>query len=474
MSDQINLTSTPTGAPECREVFSGANVTTAPVFVGKAEYEELVPEDQVDIKVGVFFDGTLNNRKNTEARLEHEKKEDGLRHRKAIADKYIESEGSFENDHSNVSRSEPAYETTNEELLKKFSIYIEGIGTENYKSDSTRGAGLGTGSTGVRPKVLKGCKEIVNNISSLGVTKINTLTVDTFGFSRGAAAARNFISEIYKRKGGTKEVIPSIGAPVIIKYEVDYGALGEHLAENGIEIRRLVVRFAGLFDTVASYGVIHYNDTKELNLTAVSKARHTLQLAADDEHRSNFRLTNINSAGSRGKEKFLPGVHSDIGGGYVDNANETVLLNYNSTDLESLKKERKLLIAQGWFKPNEITVVNGWVKNKLSGTRIKLSNRYSFIPLQIMTKYSNDKNVGFNMGRITSDYPIISELTATKARLEDYVFNNGNRMSYSNLLDRPILKMLRNRYFHFSAHYNSIGMGPNREKGIRTRVIQNG
>ena len=36
----------------------------------------------------------------------------------------------------------------------------------------------------------------------------------------------------------------------------------------------------------------------------------------DDEFRENFDLTNIDSAGFKGLEITLPGVHSDIGGSY--------------------------------------------------------------------------------------------------------------------------------------------------------------
>ncbi len=58
-------------------------------------------------------------------------------------------------------------------------------------------------------------------------------------------------------------------------------------------------------------------------------------MAESDEHRVNFRLTNINSAGSRGTEKFLPVVHSDIGGSYVDGVDEEVILDQNYVGVTS-------------------------------------------------------------------------------------------------------------------------------------------
>ncbi|SEK24266.1 Uncharacterized alpha/beta hydrolase domain [Aquimarina amphilecti] len=476
----IGLTATSSGAQEAsKNVLSGVNVQTAPVHVGNAEYEELTPDDSVNVTAAVFFDGTANNRENTNIRLEYEKMKRDEPHDEELVKKYRDfwwgtpwspnKTGSYDNDHSNVSRMEPAYEPVEEETIKKFSIYIEGIGTENESSDSKTGMGLGTGSTGVRAKVKKGCEEVSNAIADLSITNINILNIETYGFSRGAAAARNFIYEITQRKGQFKK---RVGRGGKIYYKVDYGALGEFLEEKGIKVKMIVIHFAGLFDTVASLGLSHDNNTTQLKLNAVKKSQHTLQLAAADEHRSNFRLTDIRSTGNRGVEKFLPGVHSDIGGGYVDNADEEVRLDYTITNLNDLERERQLLIDQGWFKPKEITVSDFW--GTLTGDRKGLSNKYSFIPLQIMTKFSIDKNVNLIMSKITREFKIPSELNSAKTILDEYVFNDGVEMSYDNPEHRILLETLRNRYFHFSAHYSGIGMGPNRVNGNRERVTQAG
>jgi len=409
----IGLTATSSGAEEAtKNVLSGVNVQTAPVHVGNSEYEESTTEESVNITAAVFFDGTANNRENTNIRLEYEKMKRGELYDKELVKKYHDfwwgtnKTGSYDNDHSNISRIEPAYDAVDKEREKKISIYIEGIGTENEGSDSKTGLGLGTGSTGVRAKVKKGCEQVAEKIERTGEKDINILTIETYGFSRGAAAARNFIHEITQRKGQFKK---RVGRGGKIYFKVDYGALGEFLEGKDIKVKMIVIHFTGLFDTVASLGWSHDNDTAELKLNAVKKSLHTLQLAADDEHRSNFRLTNINSTGNRGVEKFLPGVHSDIGGGYVDNADEEIRLEYTFTNLNDLESERQLLIDQGWFKPKEIEVSNFW--GTLTGDRKGLSNRYSYIPLQIMTKYSIDKKVNFKMSKITRKYPITSQLS---------------------------------------------------------------
>jgi len=95
-------------------------------------------------------------------------------------------------------------------------------------------------------------------------------------------------------------------------------------------VKKIEIDFAGLFDTVASHGLFRLlfslSNTKNLKLHAVSKAKQAIHLIAAEEHRENFSLTDIASAGSKGRELFLPGVHSDIGGGYRDEASEAMVI----------------------------------------------------------------------------------------------------------------------------------------------------
>lgn len=502
------LTSTPVGAQETRNTLSGINVNTSKVFCGKSDHEEIIPDKYVDILIGVFFDGTMNNRKNTQSRVAHEKKERGetLTTEEEEAEKNFisadDKDTSYYNDESNVSRSEPYYDKEPEEKLIKASVYIDGIGTDEYEGDSPKiGGGLGMGPTGVIAKVLKGCKEAVEEINkNIKGKKINRIHIDTFGFSRGAAAARNFVHEVTKKKGAVKQVIAAgQGQAVIIYYEVDYGALGEHFGESFLEEVRLplCIRFVGLYDTVASYGVKHSNDTRDLHLNAISKAHNILQLAAADEHRVNFRLTNINSAGSRGTEKFLPGVHSDIGGSYVDGADEEVIVDQNYVGWGGLETERQKLIEAGWYQPSEIKV--HW--RSLIGTRTNISNKYSYIPLQIMAEYAETKKVLFLVGDIKAKYTIEEDpkskieqfmgemqdylgvpkvkLADVKTRIDAYIKGDKGRITFDNEEDKKMLRSLRNYYFHFSSHYkNTAGvmepMQPNMVDGERVRVVQNG
>lgn len=57
----------------------------------------------------------------------------------------------------------------------------------------------------------------------------------------------------------------------------------------------IIFNFVGLFDTVASFGLIHKNDVSQLNLKMGAKPNKVVHLIASDEYRENFKLTNIDS-----------------------------------------------------------------------------------------------------------------------------------------------------------------------------------
>src|SRR5690606_9356299 len=73
-------------------------------------------------------------------------------------------------------------------------IYTEGPGTDNLAGDDRTGYGMGGGDTGVKSKVQSGIASAINALQDLGLKAekfyIKKLTLDVFGFSRGAAGAR--------------------------------------------------------------------------------------------------------------------------------------------------------------------------------------------------------------------------------------------------------------------------------------------
>ncbi|MFN3022001.1 phospholipase effector Tle1 domain-containing protein [Chryseobacterium sp. TY3] len=137
------------------------------------------PVNTIDVSLNLFFDGTQNNKTNTQTGKDHKKSN--------------HKDDSYTNDFSNVARG---FDTTNPNAENQIRVYIEGIGTDDLKSDDVfPDVALGTGDLGVVAKVTKGCIEGAKAVGSKfkGVPKEINLTVNVFGFSRGATAARHFI-----------------------------------------------------------------------------------------------------------------------------------------------------------------------------------------------------------------------------------------------------------------------------------------
>lgn len=454
-------------------------------------YEEYVPVksqgmSSVNITIGMFFNGTMNNRTNTDQRT-------GTKEHPGPT-KYYQHTDSYDNDYSNVARMEPYYTEQDKDNNHRFSIYIEGIGTRNLGNDSSSvtdhdGGAMGAGSTGIRGKVYNGCKKIEEYISKkVKVKYIDTLTFDVFGFSRGAAAARNFIYEATRADtidadlgdsnadGGDQFYV------TLTAHNPGYGYLGYFLRNKGYDIGKVVIRFVGLFESVSSYSphtiknTDFDDDVAELHLDAVNKAARIIHLTATDEHRKNFSLTNIYSAGSKGTTLVFPGVHSDIGGSYPDNLNEVVEELAKGSEKE-LKELKGWLVGQGWYKDKELTFYNDWGK-EMRGTRT-LYQHYSYIFLHMMGKFSVNTTGGvliqdqIEMKYKIAEHPLIEWF---KKRLYQYAFGDrvkpvvfkyyqqvhdqyknahtqAERNAYqAELNEQANLRMLRNRYLHWSSN----------------------
>ena len=129
------------------------------------------------------------------------------------------------------------------------------------------------------------------------------ITLDIMGFSRGAAAARDFANQVIDRKNRNY-------------YSKDlFGYAANDGRYNCVGIK---IRFMGLFDSVLSTAVGDFN-------TAISSSQieYVAQAVAVNEQRVMFPLLSIDdSAGGAGftanrMEKGFIGAHSDIGGGYA-------------------------------------------------------------------------------------------------------------------------------------------------------------
>ncbi|MDZ4262692.1 MAG: DUF2235 domain-containing protein [Pseudomonadota bacterium] len=459
-------------------------VYTAPVEVVDKKDGKI----HLNIRIHVYNDGTSNNRTNTQSRLDNAEAYQILEKKK----------DSYENDFTNIARMEtyilgeptPGYHHT-------LSVYVEGPGTSDDEADRTLGYGIGVGEAGIRSKVQRGLTKIVDKIvAELKAAYkgdkeivIDLLTVDLFGFSRGAAVARNMIHEALL---GSRPLQVRLNEEKYKTYQVD-------------------ICFVGLYDTVSSHGLffLFNNDTQVLKLDAISQAEAVLQLVAADEHRKNFSLTDIRSA-KVGREIYLPGAHSDIGGSYLDGAvEEQIVYNGFKSDAE---QDRAQLIAAGWYHTHEITLeqLANLNESPLPQARVKvrrprsmhadrddaaraslvlggdpipapatetvgLPNQYHRIPLQIMARAAREKGIVFNDKLFNKKEVIPEALDGVKERIDNYIASAKGRESRADHWhhNEEWLRQLRHDYLHFSAQIE-FGLGPRISKGKRQRMTYAG
>ena len=395
----------------------------------------------------LFFDGTLNNRNNTFRRLDKDTNSDTSKESKTIYKKTYEVESSYENGYSNIAAlSYMAIEDKENRILVE---YIEGEGTENDQKGDTMGFAFGSGDTGIPVKVEKGFTNIKERIDKAYDKKeeyVKELTIKVFGFSRGAAAARSFLTTT---KAGFKEIYP--------KAEITYA-------------------FAGLFDTVSSYEPKGYlgklgaaasynfnNDVEELGLRLDGMVKKVIHLTAENEYRENFSLTTIASsiAAGVGFEFQIPGAHSDVGGGYEE---------YKHVEKRVIRPwlaRKQDWINEGWYNEKQVIKTG----QTYTGTR-EIENSYQFIPLTIMMYFAKKNGIKFKSFDDSQEYKafkVIPELENVRNKLLNLAIEKEGAVSLKAKLNNiHELKHIRNRYLHISANDDSIGMETNRPDGPGT------
>jgi len=223
-----------------------------------------------NLQLGIFFDGTGNH-------LAHAHNDDA----------------------SNVAKLFAHYPHAPDKY--QLRLYIEGIGTREDEADSLFAMATGKGSLGWEAtidKAHKGTVELLRCwLSEHPGCPIDSLTIDLFGFSRGAACARHFANDLCA-EGALRRALLS----------------GKVIAPHA----PVHIGFMGLFDTVAA---IMGPGTQPCLQLRGDMARRIVHLVAADEHRHNFALS---SAGAY--DLLLPGAHGDIGGGYPPLLEEQLIL----------------------------------------------------------------------------------------------------------------------------------------------------
>ncbi|MEP1215397.1 MAG: DUF2235 domain-containing protein [Marinobacter sp.] len=456
---------------------------------------------KVHLEVGIFTDGTMNNAANAQSFAEQLEQEclipyenDEISRDECEWRMGLLMGDSYANAATNVAKLRDMYMEGEQEsdgsITYQRYVYAPGAGTKTGDSDKWYGAATGMGEAGVIQQVNYAFSRLVLRVKEdLQGQAIDSLTVDLFGFSRGAAAARHAAHEVNQGKSGL---------------------LAQRFAEYGILWpERVEVRFVGLFDSVAaivnpfSGDLFAHNDRNhpvKLYLDP-GKVGHVVHLTAAHEHRKNFALNSIrNRDGSlptNFREITLPGAHSDIGGGYGDRQREEVLLSpmlpvpknrlrwpEKTAEWDNLEAQKQQLTVEGWIGPYNLPVrqsdqAQAWPKDLGSegparleiitqrydhpapDGRVDLALRmlrevrgeYSRVTMRLMYGLAVEKGVPLGEIDPTDDtVSVPSELAPVLEQFVEQVAQGENHPS----LDPEQMDLLLQCYIHHSANYNSI------------------
>jgi hypothetical protein len=434
----------------------------------------------VTVRVGVFFDGTGNNRINSQIGADCQAMAEVYSgaHIKECGGRHSDPNSSYSNAPTNIARladlyrKQPRATNDGEGLTAYQSVYVSGVGTTSGGRDSVlSGQGFGRGNTGVVAKVTRAVKKISDILGAFETSNpgcvIAGLELDLFGFSRGAASARHMANEVLKQARGALDPVLSLRTLPLSR---------DFSWSNG-SVRLKVI---GLFDTVAAVGGI--SDLGNVRDAANRKvnlflppgcAQQVLHLVAGDENRRNFSLNRV--APDWPREIVMPGSHSDIGGGYQPQAVEKVSLTrprravvsagtpYDLTDAwRQTHAEMSTLDAQRWVDPQDenatlgVECIERWGAHRRGMKNVVVSvvlqrrvfGYLSRVYLRIMHALARDEGVPFEPIPPSADLSLPPELRGIAAKLLAYA--RGEDES----LNKEELQILYRRYIHCSAHWN--------------------
>ncbi|MBJ9954297.1 MULTISPECIES: DUF2235 domain-containing protein [unclassified Acinetobacter] len=418
--------------------------------------------------VNVFFDGTKNNMYNIDNKAKYEKQ---------IA-KDKDAYESYTNAYSNIAH---LFSQRYGESKDNIWIYIQGMGSTKDEADSKAGFAYGSGDTGVKTRAESAFVEIQKeyNKQNTGHKPAN-IVINVFGFSRGAATARHFV-HLAKSK------------PKLFK--------GWRFSPKQVRFR-----FVGIFDTVSSFqtidgtsmakaalfglgGVIHSaakpdfdNDVKELSLNfkdfdaddkKISKVFH---IAAGDEYREYFSLTNIMAARREkyGYEVVMDGAHSDIGGSYPSGISDS----YHITT-DALKS---WFIDKGFYTAQQIKHIQ---KQEYVASRQNIPNDYHKIALKTM-RLMTQKYGQIQFKKDIATYENENLKGIVKNLINSHPASVINNVVWGSVLDLRLkdqgqIRNLRNQYLHWSAKKTyeggmteDLGYSIRLKNGLPYRKIHNG
>jgi len=188
--------------------------------------------------------------------------------------------------------------------------YFEGVGTR--QGERILGGAIGSG---IRERMREAYVFLQARFAR--IQNKTDLKVYIFGFSRGAYAARLFA-------GLTAVGLPRFGVSEDYGMEAFFDRKEKPLKKlkNDGQYFDIPIEFLGVWDTVNSTP-----ETDHGEQTLPDNVRYAFHAMAIDEKRMNFQVLRWDK-GSRGKEVWFPGCHSDVGGGYAEHELSDVSLGW--------------------------------------------------------------------------------------------------------------------------------------------------
>jgi uncharacterized protein (DUF2235 family) len=220
----------------------------------------------------------------------------------------------FDKFYSNVYRMNLALAFKSKDGSPQLFIYFSGVGTSSYKYLGWLGKAFGEG---IDELILQAYVNLVSNYEAGD-------KIYVFGFSRGAVAARALTGLISKSGLVRYECSPSI-APAWQYFIGDKQAGNYKDQKPNVTYEDAAIEFLGVWDTV--YGIdpkfaLRKNPFMQLSFPnfhldqSVKTGIHVLSI---DDTRTFFRPMLWDKASDptqKMEQIWMPGVHSDIGGGY--------------------------------------------------------------------------------------------------------------------------------------------------------------
>ena len=229
-----------------------------------------------------------------------------------------------ENEGDKISNVVKLWECLAEDSDQQITRYFRGLGNDEEFSKLGR---LVSGFSGSKEK----------NIRQHAYSTINKEyrpgdRIFIFGFSRGAACARMLASDL--AKSGLYEKINITSVPQSNRRS---NHVEVRFKKYQVEGRRVDVHveFLGVWDTVGAFGIpmkilgipFHkWNLFKDMHIA--NNIKKALHMVAIDETRDPFKPTLMNKKPGIVKEVWFPGVHSDVGGSYAEDALAKISLNF--------------------------------------------------------------------------------------------------------------------------------------------------